>query len=80
VNGLPFRLAGIAGREAARGDAGGGHNKGWREHLDECCPHGSKGVTVAGNVALGRVHGVEAGVFAGGGLADFEAVTWDGER
>ena len=42
-------------------------------------PGGSKGVTIAGNVLVGRA-GIESGFVAGGGLADFEDVRWDGEK
>ena len=43
-------------------------------------PGGAKGVTVAGNVVVGRVSGVQGGFTVGRGLEDFEDVTWDGEK
>jgi hypothetical protein len=43
-------------------------------------PAGSKGVTLAGNVVVGRVSGATAGFVVGKGLEDFEDVSWDGEK
>ena len=47
-------------------------------------PRGTEGVVVAGNVVYGRVSGVRSGVLPGvlpgGGLADFERVSWDAAR
>jgi len=42
--------------------------------------HGSKGVTVAGNVVHGLVSGVQTGYVVGNGMADFEGLTWDGSE
>lgn len=41
---------------------------------------GSRGVTVAGNLVLGRVTGIEEGFVLGKGLDDLRSVTWDGEK
>jgi hypothetical protein len=43
-------------------------------------PNGSRGVTIAGNVVVGRASGVDGGFLPGRGLEDFEGVTWDGEK
>ncbi len=40
-------------------------------------PRGSAGVTLAGNVVVGRVAGTAGGYSTGKGLADFTNVTWD---
>lgn len=43
-------------------------------------PQGAKGVTVTGNVLVGRVSGVREGFAVGNGLSDFANVSWDGNR
>jgi hypothetical protein len=43
-------------------------------------PRGALGVTVSGNVLLGRVSGVGGGFIKGHGLTDFADVSWDGNK
>jgi hypothetical protein len=43
-------------------------------------PNGAKGVTVVGNVVVGRVSGVQSGFALGKGIEDFVDVTWDGDK
>ncbi|MCL1599626.1 MAG: right-handed parallel beta-helix repeat-containing protein, partial [Actinomycetia bacterium] len=41
---------------------------------------GAKGVTISGNVVLGRVSGVKEGSIRGKGLSDFRDLSWDGKK
>lgn len=41
---------------------------------------GAEGVTMAGNVLVGRVTGAKKGFIKGNGLSDFTAVAWDGTK
>ncbi len=43
-------------------------------------PRGSAGVTIAGNVVVGAVHGADHGYVKGRSLEDFKSVSWDGSR
>lgn len=43
-------------------------------------PSGSSGVTLGGNVVVGRVSGASAGFVAGRGLEELRDVSWDGSR
>lgn len=43
-------------------------------------PQGAQGVSVAGNVLVGRVSGTTQGFTIGNGLVDFEDVSWDANK